>query len=94
MADLTTAAVFVQTVQGNRRVISVEVSSAGATTSDTVSIPHLTAITVYGPAAFATTVFDVNAIGPILSSGNAANSVRIARSSLAIFPIRFTVEGR
>ncbi len=49
MADLTSASSFVATVQGNRRVVTVDVSSAGFTTSDSVTIGHLGAITaIYG----------------------------------------------
>lgn len=98
MADLTTVSTFTMTVQGNRRVVQVDVSSAGFTTSDTVSVPHLSAISNIVSASWRTTAaFDALAstvtVGPLLFIGSSANAVTINRSSLAALPFRFTVEG-
>lgn len=99
MADLTTVSTFNFSVQGNRRVVHVDVSSAGGTTSDTVTVPYLSAITAITGAAYRTSVWDDVAstvlVGPHLSVGSSANAVLIARSSLGmVLPIRFSVEGR
>lgn len=99
MADLTAVSTFEATVQGNKRVVQVDVSSAGFTTSDTVSVPHLTAITAIRNASYRTSgAWDAIAstvlVGPHLTIGSSANTVTFNRSSLAALPIRFTVEGR
>lgn len=99
MADMTAQSTFGYTVKGNRRVVSVDVSTVGRTTSDTVSIPYLTAITNILECAYRTSVWDSIAttalVGPFASIGSSANTILLAQSSLAIgVPIRFTVEGR
>ena len=98
MADLTTASTFSVSLQGNRRVVQVDVSSAGFSTSDTVSVPFLSAITNIVGSRWRTTVWDAAAstvmVPPVLQIGSSANAIAIARSSLAAFPLTITVEGR
>lgn len=96
MADLTSVSTMASySVQGNRRVVTVHVSSAGGSTSDTVSVPHLSAITALVGASYRTTVFGSSFGVPYLTVGSSANAVQIVRSSDGIaLPITFTVEGR
>lgn len=98
MADLTATTTFTLSVQGNRRVIQCDVSSANFTTSDTVTIPYLSAITAIIGPRYHSSVFDPIAstamVGPFVTVGSAANTVVIARSSLAGLPVRFSAEGR
>lgn len=95
MADLTTASTFTYSVQGNRRVITVEVGAVSGTTQDTVSIPYLSAITaMYGAQHNISTAAELN-ITPQLFIGSAANNVEIVRSSLTTAdPFKFMAEGR
>lgn len=98
MADLTAVTTFQFSVQGNRRVVYCDISSAGFTTSDTVTVPYLSAIQNIIEASFRTTVWDPAAttamVGPFVNIGSSANTMQIARSSLAAFPCRVIVEGR
>lgn len=53
MGNLTTASTqSPYSVQGNRRVVLVEVGSTGGSTSDTVSVSHLSAVTAFWGARF------------------------------------------
>lgn len=99
MANLTTASTQTVTVQGNRRVIQVDVGSTAGTTSDTVSIPQLSAITAIYGARWTTSTGAYNTTQatnpPQFHVGSSANNVQINRSSLTTADaFSFNVEGR
>lgn len=80
-------------------MILVEVGSTGGSTSDTVTINHLTAVTAMYGAQFthSSGAYDTTAVAntPQLYIGSSANNVQINRSSLTTADaFRFLVEGR
>lgn len=94
MADLTAVSTFNYSLQGNRRVYSVDVGVTGASTSDTVSVPCSAIVSIIS-GSYLTTVFGSSMSVPYLAIGSSANTVQILRSSDGIaLPVRFTVEGR
>lgn len=98
MADLSGVSTYQVGIQGNRRIVSVDVGASGATTSDTVSIPYLSAVTNIIGGYFRigdfTTVATTVLAGPFFTIGSSANTVQIVRSSLAAFGVHLSVEGR
>lgn len=81
-------------------MIQVDVGSTAGTTSDTISISHLSAITGFiGGARYTTSTaaYDTTqATNPIqLAIGSSANAVQVQRSSLTTADgFQFFVEGR
>lgn len=94
MADLTTASTQSQSVQGNRRVVLVEVGATAGTTSDTVRIHYLSNVLgMYGAQFTSTSTAQLNT-SPQLFQGSTINLVQIVRSSLTTgSAFRFYAEG-
>lgn len=100
MANLTTSSTQVPySVQGNRRVVLVDVGSTGGSTSDTVSIGHLSAVTAFWGARFTSAAAGYDTTHatnpPQLHIGSSANAIQVNRSSLTTGDaFSFVVEGR